>query len=280
MRLEKPHLAFIFFILINIGQTVAQEPEAIEEQVPEGQALLEQAPLTEKSVFRIETSLGYSSLGYREETDLPLNRYVDALSFYTNINIEANKFCYSFSLYMLQGETKPLEIKNDDVYFSSYQKNSDFIRFYIENALDYKLWGNNVFPGYLGYSLRVDLYYSALQESNYNSVTLLSSINTHLTQKWIISKKNELNFTVSTPFLGYAIRPPYFGLYYSPLDSEEEITSFHNYRAIFSELKYYHQIIKSFYFNVGLGFELSEITFPQPRKDAAFRINAGFAYSF
>jgi len=85
---------------------------------------------------------------------------------------------------------------------------------------------------------------------------------------------------VSIPFFGYAFRPPYYGLLYAPLDLEEGITSFHNYRAVFGDLKYYFKSneLLSLYF--GLGFELSHITFPQPRKDALFCINAGIIFSF
>jgi hypothetical protein len=93
MQLKKPYLAFIFFILVNIGQTFAQSTET-----PEASETLEAAKTSEaakaEKPFRIGTGLGYSFIGYREETDLPLNRYVDTLSFNFNGNIEKNDFFY------------------------------------------------------------------------------------------------------------------------------------------------------------------------------------------
>jgi hypothetical protein len=280
MRLKKPHLAFIFFILVNIGQTAAQvlETPPPAATTPEEQAPETLAPLTEKP-FRIGTGLGYSFIGYRDETDLPLNRYLDTFNFNINGNIEKNNFYYSFNFGFLSGENKAIEIKYDD-FFSYYQRESVFLKLYLENALDYRLWGNNVFPGYLGCAIRGDIYYSVLQQSNYYNLTALCSLSIHITQKWIINAKNEFIFSASLPVFGYAFRPPYFGLLYAPLDMEKKITSLHNYRAVFGDLKYHHQINGLFSFYLGLGFEFSHITFPQPRKDALFCLNAGIAFAF
>jgi len=270
MRLKKPCILFIFFILVNFGQMSAQSFEEIEAP---------KTPKTEKPV-RIGTGVGYSFLGYREETDLPLNRYMDNLNFNLNINIEKNKFLYLLNFSFLIGDTDPLQIDNDDNLYSYYQREAVFLRLFLENALDYRLWGNDVFPGYLGGAIRGDLYYSIFRESNYYSFTAVCSLSAHVTQKWIINAKNELVFSVGFPFFGYAFRPPYYGLLYAPLDSENRIISLHNYRAVFGDLKYHYQLngLLSFYF--GLGFELSQITFPQERRDALFSINAGIAFSF
>jgi len=276
MRLKKPCLAFIFFILVNIGQTAAQsteEPEAAET-IETPTAAKAQRP------FRIGTGLGYSFIGYREETDLPLNRYLNVLNFNINCNIEKNNFYYLLNFGILSGENKAVEIKNNDNFFIYYQRESIFLRTYLENAFDYRLWGNHVFPGYLGGAIRADIYYSILQQSNYYSLTMVYSLNIHVTQKWIINDKNELALSASLPVFGYGFRPPYYGLLYAPLDMEQRITSFHNYFAIFSDLKYHYQISGLFSFYMGLGFEFSHITFPQPRKDALFCVNAGIAFSF
>ncbi|WP_461255534.1 hypothetical protein [Treponema sp. R80B11-R83G3] len=259
MRLEKPYLAFIFFILVNIGQIAAQTSEA-------------------ERPFRIGTGLGYSYTGYREETDLPLNRYFNALNFNINCNIEKNNFYYSLNFGFLSGENNAVEVENDNFY-EYHQRESIFLRAYLENALDYRLWGNSVFPGYLGGAIRGDIYYSVLQQSNYYSLTMLLSLDIHVTQKWIINEKNKFVFSASLPVFGYGFRPPYFGLLYAPLDMEKSITSLHNYRAVFGDLKYHHQINGLFSFYLGFGFEFSHITFPQPRKDALFCVNAGIAFS-
>jgi hypothetical protein len=264
MRLVKPYLVFIVLILVNIGQAAAQEPETPEKE----------------KLIRIGGGFGYSFLGYREETDLPLNRYLDTFNFNINGIVEKNNFYYSFNIGFLTGETKPLKIKDNDDYFSYYRIESTFIRFFFENALDYRLWGNSILPGYLGGAVRGDFYYSVLQQTNYYSLTMLCSLDLHVTQKWIINAGNEFAFSVSIPFFGYASRPPYYGLLYMPLDSDGRITSFHNYRAVFGDLKYYHQLNKLFTFYLGLGFELSLITFPQPRRDALFCMNTGITFSF
>jgi len=279
MRLVKHRLIFIFFILVNIGQVFSQSTEESEaSETPEA----DKTPKTAKAEkpIRIGTGLGYSFAGYREETDLPVNRYLDNLNFNFNGNIEKNDIYYSFNFGVLMGETNPLEIKNDDDRFTYSQREAIFLRLFIEHALDYQLWGNSVFPGYLGGALRGDLYYSALKESYYYSLTALGSLNIHVTQKWIILEGKELIFSVSVPFFGYGLRPPYYGLFYAPLDSEKSIVSFHNYRAVFGDLKYHQKISEWLSFYFGLGFELSNITFPQPRRDASFCVNAGIAFTF
>jgi len=276
MQLKKPYLAFIFFILVNIGQTFAQSNEAPE--TPEADKTQETAK-AEKPI-RVGAGLGYSFIGYREETDLPLNRYLDTLNFNLNGNIEKNNFYYTLNFGFLSGETEPLEVKTDDDYFTYYQRGAVFLKLYMEHALDYRLWGNSVFPGYLGGAIRGDFYYSALQESYYYSLTMLCSLDIHVTQKWIISEGKELIFSASIPFFGYAIRPPCFGLFYAPLDSEKKVTSLHNYRAVFGDLRYHNKLNGLLSFYLGLGFELSHITFPQSRKDASFCMNAGIAFNF
>jgi len=282
MRFKKPYLAFILFILVNIGQTFAQSaetPEASETPKTSEETKTPEAAKKERP-FKIGTGLGYSFIGYREETDLPLNRYLDTLNFNFNGNIEKNNFLYSINFGYLAGETDPIEIKNDDNYYTHYQKEHTFLRLYYENALDYRLWGNSVLPGYLGGAFRGDLYYSTLADTYYYSLTMLCSLAIHVTQKLIIKNRSEFILSLSIPFLGYAVRPPYYGLLYAPLDSEEKVTSFHNYRAVFGDLKYYHKASEWLSFYLGLGFELSQITFPQQRKDASFSMNAGVAFSF
>jgi len=281
MRLKKPCLAFIFFILVNIGQATAQSTE--NPETPETHEVTKTPEAAkDKRPIRIGTGLGYSFVGYREETDLPLNRYINALNFNLNGNIEKNNIYYSVNFGFLSGENNAEEIviENNNDFFSYYQRESVFLRVYLENALDYRLWGNNVFPGYLGGAIRGDIYYSVLEQSNYYSLTILLSLNIHATQKWIINEKNKFVFSASLPVCGYGFRPPYFGLLYAPLDMQQKITSFHNYVAIFGDLKYHHQINGLLSFYLDLGFELSLITFPQPRKDASFCANAGISFSF
>jgi len=267
MRLKKHQLVFIFFVLANTGLASAQSAEDAK------------AAKTEKPI-RIGTGIGYSFLGYREETDLPVNRDMNTFNFNINGSIEKNNFFYSLNFGFLKGEIDPVEVKSTEGFFTYNYRTSSFLRIFFENALDYRLWGNSVFPGYLGGAIRGDFFYSVLKQSHYYSLTLLFSLNLHASQKWIINDKNELIFSVGIPFLGYALRPPYYGMLYAPLDLEERMTSFHNYRAVFGGLKYYYTTSELLSLYFGLGFEFSHITFPQPRKDALFSINAGIMFSF
>jgi len=269
MRLFKSLLVFISLVLINIGQAYAQSTEALEAM---------EAPKTEKP-FRIGIGFGYSFLGYREETDLPANRKLDTINFNINGNIEKNGFLYLLNFGILSGETGSPETESDE-RLSNFLGKSSFLRMYFENALDYRLWGNSVFPGYLGGAIRGDIYYSVLKQSHYYSLTMLCSLDLHITQKWIINAENNLIFSVSIPFFGYAFRPPYYGLLFAPFDLEERVTSIHNYRAVFGDLKYFYKPKDLFSFYLGLGFELSQITFPQQRKDASLSINAGISFYF
>jgi len=269
MRLNKLCLAFVFIFVI-ISQITAQsleEPPAFE------------TPKIEKP-FRIGTNLGYSFAGYREETDLPLNRYADSLNVNINGNFIKNNFYFSFNYNFIIGETRALEINNNNDYFSYYQEQYEYLRISFDNALDYRLWGNDTLPGYLGGALRSDFYFSSLNETYYSSITMILSLNIHATQEWIIIDGTKLVFSVSIPFFGYAFRPPYYGIFYSTDDFEADIISFHNYRAVFGELKFYQKIFNWFSFNIGLGFELSQITFPQERRDASICINAGCSFYF
>jgi hypothetical protein len=164
----------------------------------------------------------------------------------------------------------------------------------IEYALDYRLWGNETFPGYLGGAFRTEVYYTGTNGKE-DDVPMptgygLVSLDAHITQKWIINKKNSLIFSMGYPVFGYTVRPAYTGMgelwakyvYENPwkLLTLGKITSFHNYWAVFGALKYYYKFTDLFSPYAGLGFALSRFNFPEPRTDAYFRINAGFAFTF
>ena len=246
-----------------------------------------QPPETEKS-SQVGVGLGYSFTGYREETVLPLGRYHNTLTFIINGNIEKGSFLNSFNLGFFRGKDAiNAQPRNEydrqpDVispYFEFYQIENTFTRVYLEYALDYRLWGNQTFPGYLGGAIRGDVYaIETLNNILYLNYTGLVSFNLHASQKWIINPKNNLLFSVSFPIVGYAVRPSFIGFSSWPL--ETGIVSLHNYRAVFGDLKYHHKFNSLISVQTGLGFELSHIVFPRPRKDAAFRLNAGVAFTF
>ncbi|MDR0447545.1 MAG: hypothetical protein LBH07_02635 [Treponema sp.] len=242
---------------------------------------------SEKTTYRIGTGLGYTFAGYRDETDLPLNKYIDTFTFLIDGNIEKSNFFHSFNFGYFSGTiaaipADPLldEVHDDYRLFTYYQKESTFTRVYFQYALDYRLWGSDTFPGYLGGSFRGDLYTSHLVQTNYFNLTALVSHSIHASQKWIINKENMLVYSMGFPLLGYAARPPYAALYNSPWDTDNRIISLHNYQAVFGDFKYHHSINTLLSLNFGFGFELSRISFPEPRKDAAFRLNTGIAFTF
>ena len=250
-----------------------------------------------ESPYRIGASLGYSFTGYRETTYTDANRYLDTITFLLDGNIEKRNFLHSFNLGFYMGDS---HIKTDEVslwqdidhqtgesFYAAHLTRFLVIRGYFEYALDYLLWGNDTFPGYLGGAFRADAY---MQFADYPSITGLISLNIHATQKWIINSGSSLSLSVSLPFFGYAVRPPYAGadgalLKYAvekPIKilSMGEIISLHNYWAVFGDLKYQHKVNKLISLYSGLGFELSRINFPRPRIDAIFRINSGIVFTF
>jgi len=224
--------------------------------------------------------LGGSFTGYREETEAPINRYLNALAYIIDGNIEKGNFFYSFNFGLMAGKNQAIEINSEEDFFTYFQREASFFRLYLENALDYRLWGNRTFPGYLGGSLRADFYFIHLAQTIYYNITGLVSLNVHATQKWIVNAKNTFVFSAGFPVFGYAVRPPYYGLLYSPFDVERRVTSLHNYLAVFGDLKYNHKINELLSLYSGLGFEISRIAFPQPRTDAGFRLNVGIAFTF
>jgi hypothetical protein len=174
-----------------------------------------------------------------------------------------------------------------EAYLFAYYPEYLSIRGYLEYALDYRLWGNGTFPGYLGGAFRADTY---MQFAYYPSITGLVSLGLHATQKWIINSENNLALSVSFPIAGYAVRPPYAGtdaalMKYADEEPIKIITlgefiSLHNYWAVFTDVKYHHKVNSLLSLYSGMGFELSRINFPRPRMDAIFRFNTGIAFTF
>jgi hypothetical protein len=229
--------------------------------------------------LRIGPGLGFAFAGYREETNLPLNRYINTLTYAIDAHVEKGNFFHSFNLGFFTGKVKSTEVSSVDDFFTIYQKEVTFTRAYLQYALDYRLWGNKTFPGYLGGALRGDIYYNYLVQTVYFSFTGVVALNVHATQKWIINEKNTLVFSAGLPLVGWARRPPYFGFGHDLTAYEDKITSLHNYWAGFGDLKYHYTVNSLISLSSGLGFELSYIKFPQPRRDALFRIGVGIAFN-
>jgi len=264
-------LLLITFTLFYTGQAAAQEEPV---GIPENDKL-----------FSLGIGVGYSFVGYREETDLPLNRYINSLFIALEGRVEKNNFLYLSNIGFYYGKNSPMEIDANEDFFVFYQKKSEILRLYLDNALGYKLWGSPAFPGYLGGAFRGNVYINHLPQTVYFGVTAIISLNLHVTQKWIINPENFFIFSAGVPVFGYAVRPPYYGLLYSPLDMDNRITSFHNYLAVFGDLKYQYKLnalsaASDVFLYAGIGFELSRISFPQPRNDALIRINGGLICSF
>ena len=252
---------------------------------------------TEETSYRIGASLAYSFSGYREETYSSVNRYLNALTYLLDGNIEKQNFLHTFNLGFFMGDSQiaaeeayishELDHQTGEAFYSCINPRYLAIRGFLEYALDFRLWGNDTFPGYLGGNFRADAY---LQFANYPSITGIVSLGAHVTQKWIINDENNLTFSLGVPVFGYAVRPPYAGadaalIQYaseSPMKilTMGEITSLHNYWAVFCDLKYHHKVNSLIMLYSGFGFEISRVNFPRPRNDAIFRLNSGIAFSF
>jgi hypothetical protein len=174
-----------------------------------------------------------------------------------------------------------------EAYYWAYLPQYLALRAYLEYALDYRLWGSQTFPGFLGGAFRADTY---LQFAHYPSITVLASLGIHAAQKWIINGENVLTLSAGFPLFGYAVRPAYAGadealVKYSSESPMKIITlgrfvSLHNYWAFFGDLKYQHKVNGLIKLYTGLGFEVSRINFPRPRIDALSRLSSGIAFTF
>jgi len=276
--LKKSIYILIAMMLFNIGRTAAETAKP----------------------YRIGVSLGYSFSGYREATYTDVNRLLNTLTFVLDGNIEKGKFLHSFNAGFFMGDSqiaadevfiwRDIDHQTGEAFYQAENPRYAAIRGYFEYALARRLWGNDIFPGYLGGTIRTDTY---LQFANYPSITGLVSLNLHITQKWIIDNENCLTLSLSVPVFGYAVRPPWAGadgalLKYAaqqPMNimgilGMGRITSLHNYWAVFGSIKYQHKVNSLISLYSGLGFELSRINFPRPRTDAIFRINSGVAFTF
>jgi hypothetical protein len=235
--------------------------------------------------FRVGMNLGCSFTGYREETDMPINRYLNAPTYIIDGNIEKGNFFHTLNLGFFTGKSQMAAPHRE------YHQGYNTYRGYLEYALDYRLWGNPDFPGYLGGALRTDIYITAAAE--FPLFTGLLSLDAHASQKWLIDAHNTLVLSAGFPVAGYGIRPPYSGVdgLYEKYISEDtmiriitlgRVISLHNYWAFFADLKFHRQISALISFNSGIGVELSRVNFPRerPRIDSLFRINTGISFTF
>jgi hypothetical protein len=280
-KFSKKYLFAIILILCAIASAAAQSTES-----------------EQKKHFRIGAGFGYSFAGYREDTYTPVNRYLNTLTFIIDGNIEKDKFFHTLNMHFFMGDAamsggeKPILQQSFDpetgesTYTAQFPQYL-FIRGGLEYALDYRLWGNDEFPGYLGAAFRADAY---VQIANYPNVTGSFSLALHASQKWIINAENKLTLSLSLPFFGYAVRPAYAGADQQLIQYAAEnplkvitlgkITSLHNYWAVFGDIKYQHTINSLLSLYSGLYFELSRFNVPKPRIDAIFRLNTGIAFIF
>jgi hypothetical protein len=260
----------VLLLSITVGSTAAQSPEA-------------------ERFFRVGAGVGCSFTGYRDEIEAPVNRYLNALTFLLDGNIEKDSFFHTLNISFFMGDSKMASPHKGYV-----QRNYIYVKGCIEYALDYRLWGNETFPGYLGGAFRTVVYYSGVSTGESLSPPVgagLFSLDLHFSQKWIINEKNKLVFSAGYPIFGYGVRPPYAGMddlwakylaegTYIKILSLGEFTSFHNYWELFGDLKYQYSFNKLVAAYSGLYFQLSRINFPHPRRDVIFRLNAGVAFIF
>jgi hypothetical protein len=272
-------LSVALFLLLNIGNVMAQSSETVKP-------------------YRIGAGSGYSFSGYREEAYSPVNRYLNTPSFFIDGNIEKGNFLHSLNMGFFMGNSgmsnpttavlkQDYDPQKGEAYYLAILPPYFAIRANLEYALDYRLWGNETFPGFFGGAFRTDAY---MQFANYPSITGIVSLAAHASQKWLINAENNLIISISFPLLGYAIRPGYTGTDGAMMKYAEEaplriitlgeIISLHNYWAVFGDLNYQHEVNALLSLYSGLGFELSRINIPRPRVDAILRLNTGIAFIF
>jgi len=246
-----------------------------------------QSPQEERP-FRIGAGLGCSFAGFRDEVESPINRYLNALTFIIDGNIERGIFFHSLNIIFFTGNSKmksPYKGYAQSQYIS-YRGSIDY-------ALDCRMWGNETFPGYLGGAFRVFFSFSGDNnrvDPSPPSGVFSASFDLHVSQKWIINEKNTLVLSAAYPVFGYAIRPAYAALdeLWMKYLYEDQIklltlgkfTSFHNYWAFYGDLKYHYKFTSLFSLYSGLGFEISRVNFSRPRIEAICRLNAGVAFTF
>ena len=263
-------LILVYLILFNSSQVFTQTPNT-----------------EKKSMVRI--GLGNSFSGYREETIVDTNRYLNTFIVTINGNIEKGRFLHSYNIGFFRGINKAIfaypvyqyELQPDNYgqLYKYYQAEDKLSRLFLEYSLDYRLWGNNVFPGYAGLAFRGDIYLiETLINPVYINFTGIGSLDLHVSQKWIINSKNTLAFSLSFPVFGYAIRPHYIG--FSAWPFETDIVSLHNYWAGFGNLKYQYAFTERISLYADIGIELSRIDFPRPRKDAGLQLILGIGYTY
>jgi hypothetical protein len=267
--MQKP-LFTVLLLFVTVGSMTAQSPEA-------------------GRFFRIGAGVGCSFTGYRDEIESHVNRYLNALTFLLDGNIEKGNFFHTFNINFFMGDARMAA-----PHIGYVQRNYIYAKGYIEYALDHRLWGNETFPGYLGGAFRTVVYYSGVDTGESLSPPVgagLFSLDLHFSQKWIINPKNLLVLSAGYPIFGYGIRPPYAGmddlwakyLYdgtYLKILTLGNFTSFHNYWELFGDLKYQYSFSKLVSAYSGLYFQLSRINFPHPRHDVILRLNAGVAFIF
>jgi hypothetical protein len=242
--------------------------------------------------FHIGAGLGYSFTGYKDEVESPINRYLNTPTYIIDGNIEKKNFLHSFNISFFMGNAKMAA-----PYKKYRQKEFISARGNIDYSLDYRLWGNQTFPGYLGGAFRTVVYFSGFSGTSGTDNILspptgaaLFSLDLHVSQKWNINDKYTVIFSAGYPIFGYAIRPAYAGfdelwmeyLYESPLKiiTLGKITSFHNYWAVYGDLMCWNKISSLLSSYAGFGFDLSHIDFPLPRKDAISRLKIGLLFVF
>jgi hypothetical protein len=247
-----------------------------------------QSPATGRN-YRVGLGMGCSFTGYKDEIESPVNRYLDAVTFILDCNIEKGNLFHTFNINFLTGNSEMLS-----PHIGYIQRKYIYVKGLIEYALDYRLWGNETFPGYLGGAFRTVVYYSGIDTGEILSAPVgagLFSLDIHFSQKWIVDGRNILVFSAGYPLIGYAVRPPYAGmddlwakyLYdgtYLKILTLGDFTSFHNYWEVYGDFIYQHSVNQLLSVFTGFGFQLSRFNFPHPRIDAIFRLNAGVAFVF
>lgn len=247
----------------------------------------------------ISVSLGWQTGGYTEKTYSNIFQEVSAIS----LNIAADFFTsdgkclhtikagYVFAKPESVMTKQPVISQSIDpitgeVYYLPILTVCNSHRAFLEYSFKLPL---NEKETYLGMTSRADVY---IQLANYPSVTGIISFGPAFEQRFNVDDNNTFKVAVSSPFLGYAVRPPFAGcdalfMTYAEKDPLKIATlgtfvSLHNYWAAFISCDYDHKVNRFLTLKTGADLELSRINVPveKPRKDFYFNIRSGLEVNY
>ena len=243
------------------------------------------------TLSQIGVGTGVSFTGYIDETNLPVSKYSNPLTYFIFGHFERGKWLHSFNVSFFWGDAKKREPFRGYIHIPC-----STIRASMDYSFNYRLFEIGFYQQYIGPAIRTIAHYTGpLTGDGFNKLNptgvFLTSIDLNLGHKFIINNRNSVFFSIKFPVFGYAVRPPYAGLdelwlkylhegTYLKFFTLGEITGPHNYFAFLGDIRYHYKINRKFSVYSGMTFEYSFISFYRPRRDLIFTLHGGVTYLF